>query len=177
MISCRRLCQKSLWGRIWFWTLLNSWKWAPPLSFQHLIMKLNSGHVIPPPFSFVLWPTRFHAILITSCTAWNLSDTGFMEQCGWKIWANACLSHRWSSTRKEDLRRLRKHPIPDIRFIHAISLVSGTQSGWKRVQSWRRHFPQLHQPVSRNRIWTPPSAIKGASVITRMVWLKAPQIK
>lgn len=53
--------------------------------FQHLIMKLNSGHVMLLLFSFTLWPMHFHAILIRSHTAWNLhgshflSDTGFME--------------------------------------------------------------------------------------------------
>lgn len=68
--------------------------------FQHLIMKLNSGHVMPLLFSFTLWPMHFHAILIRSHTAWNLhgshflSDTGFMEQYGWKICKDTRLSHR-----------------------------------------------------------------------------------
>lgn len=101
--------------------------------FQHLIMKLNSGHVIPPLFSFTLWPMRFHSILIKSHTAWNrhashfLSDTGFMEQYGWKICKPQVFAHLQPPRRNVWAVEGNISSQTSL-FIHAISLVSGTQS-------------------------------------------------
>lgn len=160
MISCPSLCQNSLWGRIWFWTLLNSWKWAPLFFFffQHLIMKLNSGHAIPVLFSFTLWPRRLLAILIRSHTARNLHashflrDAGFMEQYGWQIWpgctsAPQVLAHLHPTAR--DVWAVRgKRPIPDI----TVSLVSGTQSeqSWQHPVEW---FGSAEWLGSKRRKW------------------------
>lgn len=127
--------------------------------FQHLIMKLNSGHVMPLLFSFTLWPMHFHAILIRSHTAWNLhgshflSDTGFMEQYGWKICKDTCLSHRClliCIQQEGTLEAFKetshpRHPSSSTPSPWFQVPNQNKTGGWKRVQSWRRHFPQFHQ--------------------------------